>query len=136
MPTMRGKMYAPAALRLDTNVMLRHRPISMKMSTIMIIWPRAIMFGLLVKKCNVYLQRSALIPARPNVIGRVVFNVLNTRLYASSVFPAPTRCPVIICVDIAHALENIIAKEISRSQYTFAFAESSPIMFMNERSVV
>jgi hypothetical protein len=42
-----------------------------------------------------------------------VRSVLNTLLYACSDLPAPTRCPVMICVDIAEAFENIIANEIS-----------------------
>ena len=78
----------------------------------MIIWPSIMMFSLSVKICSVYLQRSALIEANAIVIGIEVLSVLNTRLYAASSFPAPTKCPVIICVDIALALEKIIAKAI------------------------
>ena len=106
-------MYAPAALRLQTKVMLRHLPISMKISTIMIIWPNAMMFSFCVKSCRVYLQRSALIDTSAIVMGIDVLSVLKTLLYAASSLPAPTRWPVMICVDMAQAFEKIIARDMS-----------------------
>ena len=93
--------------------MLRQRPISTKISTIIIICPNAIISAFSVKNCSVYPQMRALMPARAIVIGMDVRRVLNTLLYACSDLPAPTRCPVMICVDIAEAFENIIANEIS-----------------------
>ena len=67
-------------LRLQTNVMLRHLPISTKISTIMIICPSAMMFSFCVKICRVYLQKTAFIEASMIVIGIDVKSVLNTLL--------------------------------------------------------
>ena len=94
------------------------------------------MFAFSVKNRSVYRHSSALAAASAIVIGMDVRRVLNTLLYAASDFPAPTRCPVIIWVDIAAAFENIIAKAISELQYDLAFTESFPIAFTNDRSVV
>ena len=92
-PTIRGKMYAPAAFSEHINVIFRHRPISRKMSTNIIIEPRAIMVSFCVNIRSVNGLKSQLSVASPTVIGIDTSRVLNTLLYAISSFPAPTRWP-------------------------------------------